>query len=103
MTRHFIGSTSDLPFGRLKRIEVAGKSICLVHTADGFHAIANDCSHEGAPLSEGDLYEMSVECPRHGSRFDVRTGAVTSLPAQEPVESYVVSVEGDRVFLTLKG
>jgi 3-phenylpropionate/trans-cinnamate dioxygenase ferredoxin component len=95
-----VASTADLPAGSLIRVEVEGVPICLVHAQDGnFYAIGDTCTHEDYSLSEGDLWDMSVECPRHGSRFDVRTGAVTGLPAVIPAQTYPVTVEDSDVYV----
>lgn len=61
--------------------------------------IDDNCSHEGGSLSEGFLVGEEVECPMHGSLFDLRTGAVHGLPATEPVPVFPGSVEGDDVFV----
>jgi len=59
------------------RVDVGDEPICLIHAEDDqFYAISDTCTHENYSLCEGELWEMSVECPRHGSRFDARTGKV---------------------------
>jgi len=98
------GSAPDFPVGSLTRIDAGAEPICLVHGEDGnFYAISDTCTHEEYSLSEGELWEMAVECPRHGSRFDVRTGRVTGLPAVIPARTYPVIVEGDDVFVEIGG
>jgi 3-phenylpropionate/trans-cinnamate dioxygenase ferredoxin subunit len=95
-----VASTADLPVPSLRRVEVEGVPICVVHAEDGkFYAIGDTCTHEDYSLSEGDLWDMSVECPRHGSRFDVRTGAVTGLPAVIPARTFPVTVENSDVYV----
>jgi 3-phenylpropionate/trans-cinnamate dioxygenase ferredoxin component len=102
--RQRVASTSELPQGSLLRVEAGGIPICLVHAEDGrFYALADTCTHEDYSLSEGELWEMSVECPRHGSRFDVRTGAVTGLPAVIPAPTYPVTVENGEIYLDVDG
>ena len=100
MTRQRVARASDLPVESLTQVEVDGVPICLIHAEDGnFYAIGDICTHEDYSLSEGDLWEMSVECPRHGSRFDVRTGKVTGLPAVIPAKTYPVTIENDEIYL----
>ena len=100
MTRQRVGRTTDLPLESLTQVEVDGIPICLVHAEDGnFYALGDTCSHEDYSLSEGDLWEMSVECPRHGSRFDLRTGKVTGLPAVIPAKTYPVTIENDEIYV----
>jgi nitrite reductase/ring-hydroxylating ferredoxin subunit len=101
MGRYLLATASTLRIGRLHRFEVAGRSICVARTEEGIYALADQCSHEGASLSEGDLVGSDVECPLHSSRFDVRTGAVRGLPALEPVERFPVMIDGDQVFIEL--
>jgi 3-phenylpropionate/trans-cinnamate dioxygenase ferredoxin subunit len=99
-----VASTADLPVGAMTRVEVGGVPVCLVHAEDGnFYAIDDTCSHEEYSLSEGELWDMTVECPRHGSRFDVRTGAVTGLPAVFPVKAYPVTVENGDIYIEGEG
>jgi 3-phenylpropionate/trans-cinnamate dioxygenase ferredoxin subunit len=77
----------------LKRVEVDGVPICLARLDGGeVFAISDTCSHDEIELSDGELDGEDVECPAHGSRFNVRTGAVSGLPATAPVATYAVSV-----------
>jgi 3-phenylpropionate/trans-cinnamate dioxygenase ferredoxin subunit len=97
-------NAADLPEGALARVEVDGVPVCLVHADDGnFYALNDVCTHEDYSLSEGELWDMSVECPRHGSRFDLRTGKVTGLPAVIPATTYPVTVENGEVFVDVGG
>ncbi len=91
---------ADLPVESLTRVEVEGVPICLVRSEDGnFYALNDTCTHEDYSLSEGELWEMSVECPKHGSRFDVKTGKVTGLPAVIPARTYPVTVEDGEIYV----
>ena len=96
MALHRIAAADELPPGSLRHIEVSGRQLCLAHVPDeGFFAIDDMCTHEQALLSDGELIGCEVECPEHFSRFDLRTGAVNSLPAMDPSTVYEVSVESD--------
>jgi 3-phenylpropionate/trans-cinnamate dioxygenase ferredoxin subunit len=100
VTRERVASASELPKESMKRVEVDGTPICLIHAEDdNFYAISDTCTHEEYSLCEGELWEMSVECPRHGSRFDVRTGQVTGLPAVIPAKTYPVTVQNGDLYL----
>jgi 3-phenylpropionate/trans-cinnamate dioxygenase ferredoxin subunit len=93
-----VASKSDLPAGSVRVFTVDSRSICLANLdGEEFHAIDNLCTHDNGPLGEGTLAEGLVECPRHGARFDVKTGAVKALPAVRPVRTYPVQIEGDEV------
>jgi 3-phenylpropionate/trans-cinnamate dioxygenase ferredoxin subunit len=89
-----VGPVDELPPGSVK-IVVAGPLAIGVYNCDGeLYAIEDRCSHDDGPLCEGDWEEDEcvVVCPRHGSRFDLRSGRPLSLPAYEPVETYPVRV-----------
>lgn len=98
MALHRVASKSDVPEGSLRVFSVGGRSIALANLAgSGFYAIDNLCTHDNGPLGEGTLVGDQVECPRHGARFDVRSGAVRALPAVRPVRTYPVQLQGDEV------
>jgi 3-phenylpropionate/trans-cinnamate dioxygenase ferredoxin subunit len=80
-------------------VEIGGTDLAIVHSDGQFYAIADECSHASIPLSEGDVGHGEVECYLHGSRFDLRTGQPTGLPATEPVAIYRCHVEGDDVLV----
>jgi 3-phenylpropionate/trans-cinnamate dioxygenase ferredoxin component len=92
-----VGKVSDVAEGQVRVVQADGRSLALANLAGSFHAIDNVCTHDGGPLGEGYLWGEDVECPRHGARFDVKTGAVRTLPAVQSVRSYPVQVEGDEV------
>jgi 3-phenylpropionate/trans-cinnamate dioxygenase ferredoxin subunit len=94
-----IGSLADLPEGRGVRVEWDDHRVAVFRIGDEVYAIGDRCSHAEASLSEGELFGYDVECPLHGSEFDVRTGEPGSLPAASPVPVYEVVVAGDDVYL----
>ena len=98
MAKERIATKSDIPAGTVQVFEVDGRSLCVANL-DGqhFYAIDNLCTHDGGPLGEGRLANGTVECPRHGARFDLKTGAVRALPAVRPVRTYPVTIEGEEV------
>jgi 3-phenylpropionate/trans-cinnamate dioxygenase ferredoxin subunit len=93
----------DLSPGEARRFEVDSVRIALVRIADEFFALGDRCSHEDYSLSEGEVWadECEIECPRHGSTFDLRTGEACSLPATKPVPRYEVEVESGTVTVVL--
>ncbi|MCY3539138.1 MAG: non-heme iron oxygenase ferredoxin subunit [Acidimicrobiia bacterium] len=93
-----IGSITKFPPGAT-RVELGAESLALVRIGDDLYAIGDTCSHAQASLSEGELWDYALECPLHGAEFDVRTGKPGSLPATQPVPTYEVRVEGDRVMI----
>ena len=93
-----MASLRDLAIGALRAVRVDGRALCLARVRDGsVHAIDDVCTHDGGALDQGELEDDEIECPRHGARFDVRTGAAVQLPAFEPVETHDIRVEGDEV------
>src|SRR5690348_3815146 len=100
MAKYPVAMLSELKESSLQRVEANGIPICLARLADGeVFAISDLCTHEEVELSDGELDEDVVECPLHGSCFNVRTGAVAGLPATEPVATYPVTVEDGEVFV----
>jgi 3-phenylpropionate/trans-cinnamate dioxygenase ferredoxin subunit len=93
----------DLSSGQARRFDVSGHRIALVRIDDAFYAIDDECSHEDYSLSEGEVWpaECEIECPRHGSMFDLKSGEPCSLPATQPVAVYEVTIEGGTVAVVL--
>ena len=97
-----VGVLDDIKPGSLKRVDPNGVPVCLARLLTGeVHAISDICSHEEIELSDGDLDGREVECPAHGSRFDVETGDVSGVPARDAVAVYPVRVEGDRIIVAV--
>jgi 3-phenylpropionate/trans-cinnamate dioxygenase ferredoxin subunit len=95
--------TDELSSGQARRFDVGGYRIALVRTDDEFYAIGDRCSHENYSLAEGEVWvdEREIECPRHGSTFDLRTGTPCSLPATHAVAVYEVQVADGNVSVVL--
>jgi 3-phenylpropionate/trans-cinnamate dioxygenase ferredoxin subunit len=96
-----IATRSELPQGGKLLAEIDGRAIALFHVDDSFYAIDDVCTHDGGPLAEGDLLGNEIRCPRHGARFDVRTGKALCFPAFEPVTTHRVDVRGDEIYVAL--
>ena len=92
----------DVPEGHAITVEVNDQDIALCNVDGEFYAVANVCTHDGGPLGSGHLYGDQIECPRHGARFEVKTGAVKSLPAIVPIETYEVKVVGDEILVDVE-
>ncbi len=91
---------SHLPTVGSVPVEIDGQAVAIVRTQDGtIHAVDDICSHAEVSLSEGEVEDCSIECWLHGSRFDLRTGEPTGLPATKPIAVYPVTVEGDTVLV----
>ena len=90
---------SEIPPGRTKIVEVGEEDVVLCNVDGQIYAIENVCTHDDGPLGQGYLQGEEIECPRHGARFNVRTGEVRVLPAIIPVPTFAVKVEGDDVLV----
>ena len=100
--KYAVGKVDDLPVDSMKKLVLDGEEICLAHAEDGsYYALSDICTHEEYSLSDGELWGLDVECPAHGSRFNLQTGAVTGLPAVIPARTYPVTVEGDDVYVEI--
>lgn len=97
-----MASTSEIPPGIMKKVMYEDKEVLLANIDGKYYAIGNVCTHVGGPLDEGVLEGSEVECPWHGSRFDLRTGEVRHGPAQSPETGYEVKVEGSDLLLRPK-
>ncbi len=94
-----VGPVEAIPEGGVKIVQ-SGSLFVGVYRIDGaLYAIEDRCSHDDGPLCEGEQDGFCVVCPRHGARFDLRTGAVLSLPATEDVESFEVVVRDGEAFV----
>lgn len=101
-----VGKTTDIPEGEARRFVVNRIEIAVANLGNGtFLAVDDICSHAEASLSEGevDVDMETIECPRHGSTFDLRTGQPKTLPATLPIVSFPVKVDGDRIMIELEG
>ncbi len=96
-----VAETGDVAPGQVKVYEVNGRRIALCNADGTFYAIDDVCTHDGGPLDQGELQGEQIECPRHGARFDLRTGRALVLPAVMPVRTYPVEVEGTTVKVSL--
>lgn len=94
-----VAELPDLPVGTMRKVYVDGRAIALYNVDGTIYATADECSHAVASLSTGELKGHEVTCPRHGARFDVRTGRQLCFPAVAPVKSYPVRIDGAAVLL----
>ncbi len=96
-----VANVNDVDEGKTLRVQIGGVEILLCKCEGRIYAIEDVCTHDGAPLDQGELEGCRITCARHGAVFDVRTGAVLALPAVIPVPTYGVRIEGDDVFVNV--
>lgn len=90
--------TDVLP-GRVHVVEIGEEEVALCNVNGDIYAVANICTHDEGPLGAGYLLGEEIECPRHGARFNVRTGEVKVLPAIVPLPTFEVRIEGDDILV----
>lgn len=95
-------SVSEIPDNGAVGVEVDGTPVAVVRTGGEVFALHDVCSHAEVALSEGEVYDHTLECWMHGSCFDLRTGKSTNPPATQPVPTYKVQIRGDDVYVSLK-
>jgi len=102
MTTVRVCALVEVPAGQARRFGVQGHEVAVVNLGEGrVHAVDAACSHERFFLDEGDVDTDlgTIECPKHGSTFDLATGAPRSLPAIKPVTVYPVTIEGNDILI----
>jgi len=92
-----VGSVDELRDGERLYIEVDDTPIMIMNIAGKYHAIADVCSHDDGPVGEGQIEDFEIICPRHGARFDIRTGKVLALPAFVDIPAYPVRLVGGQI------
>lgn len=94
-----VARTDEIAPGEKKIVEVNGILVVIVNSDGRFFAIEDVCTHDGGPLGEGKLEGCQLICPRHGARFDVRTGEALTRPAFEAAPTYAVQVQGQDILV----
>ncbi len=92
-------ATSDVPEDEALAVTIGRYDVAIARHGEEFFAIQDLCSHAAVALSEGEVEDCTVECWLHGSRFDLRTGKPTGLPATEPVATFPIEVREDSVYV----
>lgn len=96
-----LASIKDLQESKMMGVTNADKEILIVNLDGKYHAIGNKCAHKGCKLSNGVLFEESVECPCHGSVFNVKTGKIIKGPTKKPEPVFKVEVKEDQILVDL--
>ena len=94
-----VAEDKDIPPSKMKEVDFNGAKVCIANVEGKYYAIGNVCTHMGGPLAEGKLEGYEVECPWHGSKFDIRSGKVIQSPAIIPEPSYEVKTEGENILI----
>jgi len=92
-----VAAVGEIGEGGVKLVDVGGDEVAVFNIAGDYYALADVCTHDGGTLADGTVEGHEIECPRHGARFDIRTGKVTAPPAYEAVQTYPVRINDCRV------
>ncbi len=97
-----VTAVESIPLNSVKTFEVNGRKIAVANLGGEFYAVDDLCTHDGGDLGGGEVVDdCCVECPRHGARFDLKTGEVKALPATQPIKTYEVRVEDKDLLVKL--
>lgn len=96
-----LAAVTDIPPGGRLSVEVDETPALLLRAGDDFYCLEDVCTHDGQPLTDGPFDGRQITCPRHGAKFDVRTGKPTCMPATSPVQVYPVTVQDGFVFVSV--
>jgi 3-phenylpropionate/trans-cinnamate dioxygenase ferredoxin component len=99
MTFQRVCSVAEVPTDEALAVSAGDLDVAIARNGDEFFAVQDVCSHAEVALSEGEVTDCTIECWMHGSRFDLRTGKPTGLPATEPVATFPIEVRGDDVYV----
>lgn len=99
---HKVATLSELPPGGKVLAVLDDRAVAVFNVEGSYYAIDDVCTHDGGPLAEGNLVGCEIMCPRHGARFDVRTGKALCFPAFEPVTTHTVEIQGDSILVALE-
>jgi len=96
-----VAKTTDLSDPGQMLAEVEDRIVVLMHVGGEFFCLDDVCTHDGGPLSDGTLDDHTIACPRHGAKFDVRTGKALTMPATEDTVAHEVQIRGDEVWVRI--
>ncbi len=97
-----VAAITDLPDPGRQLVEVEDRIVALFHVGGEFYCIDDVCTHDGGPLSEGKLVDFAIACPRHGAKFDIRTGKALTMPATEDTIAHEVKIENGQVYVRVR-
>lgn len=92
-----VAAVDEIEAGDVLVIDVDGDEVAVFNVDGAYYALADVCTHDGGTLADGTVEGHEIECPRHGARFDIRTGKVTAPPACEDIPVYAVRIHDGRV------
>ncbi len=91
----------DVPEGKMQLIELDDRLVIIANIEGQYHCIDDVCTHDGGPLSDGELDGCQIACPRHGAKFDITTGQALTMPATQPTGCHEVKLDGGNLFVKI--
>jgi len=95
-------SASEIPDGGMQLVEVDDRLVIVFNVQGDFYCIDDVCTHDGGPLSEGEIEGCQISCPRHGAKFDVRNGEALTMPATQATGSHEVKLDAGNIYVKIK-
>lgn len=96
-----VAATDDVAEGQVGTFTVEGHRVAVARANGQLYAVQDLCTHDDGPLGEGEVEGFAIQCPRHGARFDIRSGAVLRMPAVQPIETFPVMEKEDRILVAI--
>lgn len=94
-------SASEIPEGGMQLVEVDDRLVIVFNVDGDFYCIDDVCTHDGGPLSEGEIEGCQIACPRHGAKFDIRSGQALTMPATQATGSHEVKLDAGNIYVKL--
>ena len=92
-----VADIADLQNGERLFVEIDDYFVVILNIANNYFAIEDLCSHDNGPLGDGEVDEYKISCPRHGARFDVRSGKALSFPAVEDISAFPLRIQDGKI------
>lgn len=96
-----VATKSDIPAGEMRSFIVDHAPVVICNLNNEYFALADECSHDSAPISDGHLDGGNIVCPRHGATFDLQSGDVTGPPAVVAIDKYELKIEGEDILVMI--
>ena len=97
-----VANTDDIGDGEVKTFQVETYRVAVARANGQLYAVQDLCSHDDGPLGDGALEGYAIVCPRHGAKFDIRTGTVVAMPAVAPIKTFPVIEKDGRIQIAVK-
>lgn len=97
-----VAAASEIPDPGKNVYEVNGQFVVVIRAGGQVYCLDDVCTHDDGPLGEGTLDDHAIACPRHGAKFDIRTGEALTMPATQPTRVHDAKLDGEDILVRLK-